>query len=94
MGSYEKAYQRSMEDPKGFWLQAAELIDWTTAPSVALDVSNSPFYRWSPTGSSARARTPWTGTSVRAKSSAWRWPGWGSARATESSFTYRWFPRP
>jgi propionyl-CoA synthetase len=50
VGSYEKAYQRSLEDPEAFWLRAAELIDWTTAPSVALDSGTPPFYRWFPDG--------------------------------------------
>jgi len=50
VGRYKQAYTRSLADPEGFWLEAAELIDWTAPPSVALDASNPPFYRWYPDG--------------------------------------------
>src|ERR1700722_629767 len=50
VGRYKQAYTRSLADPEGFWLEAAELIDWTVPPSVALDASNPPFYRWYPDG--------------------------------------------
>ena len=50
MSSYEQAYRRSLADPAGFWLEAAGLIDWTVPPSVAVDASNPPFYRWYPDG--------------------------------------------
>ena len=49
-GRYKQAYKRSLADPQGFWLEAAGLIDWTVPPSVALDASNPPFYRWYPDG--------------------------------------------
>ncbi|MEM6422531.1 MAG: AMP-binding protein, partial [Pseudomonadota bacterium] len=32
--------------PEGFWMSAAEAVDWTKKPSRALDDSAAPFYRW------------------------------------------------
>ncbi|MGC7096984.1 propionyl-CoA synthetase [Amycolatopsis lurida] len=50
MAQYAETYQRSMTDPEGFWLAAAEGIDWTKQPSRALDDSAAPLYRWFPDG--------------------------------------------
>jgi propionyl-CoA synthetase len=50
MGAYADAYSRSMKDPAGFWLDAAKAIDWERKPTVALDDSNPPFYKWFPDG--------------------------------------------
>ncbi|MEU7433465.1 propionyl-CoA synthetase [Streptomyces sioyaensis] len=47
---YAAGYRRSLEDPEGFWLDAARAIDWTVAPSRALDESAAPLYRWFPDG--------------------------------------------
>ncbi len=47
---YAESYQRSLEDPEGFWLEAARAIDWTRPSTRALDASNAPFYRWFPDG--------------------------------------------
>ncbi len=47
---YAESYQRSLEDPEGFWLEAAQAIDWSRPPSRALDASRAPFYRWFPDG--------------------------------------------
>jgi propionyl-CoA synthetase len=47
---YAESYQRSLEDPEGFWLEAARAIDWTRPPTQALDASKAPFYRWFPDG--------------------------------------------
>ena len=44
--SYEEIYARSMEDPEGFWGEAAKEIDWTKTWDRVLDDSNKPFYRW------------------------------------------------
>ena len=44
--AYEDAYQKSLEDPEGFWGAAAEEIDWTRKWDKVLDDSNLPFYRW------------------------------------------------
>src|ERR1700761_3479747 len=46
MGRYEDAFRRSLEDPAGFWAEAASAIDWYTKPERILDDSNPPFYRW------------------------------------------------
>jgi len=45
-GSYARAHHRSIEDPEGFWGEAALGIDWITQPRKVLDDSNPPFYRW------------------------------------------------
>ncbi|WP_342022036.1 acetate--CoA ligase [Arthrobacter citreus] len=49
-GGYAQAYARSVEDPEGFWLEAAALVDWDTPPRQALDDSAAPLYRWFPDG--------------------------------------------
>ncbi|MFI6582307.1 propionyl-CoA synthetase [Embleya sp. NPDC050493] len=49
-GAYERAHRRSLEDPDGFWLEAAAAIDWVTPPTRALDDSAAPLYRWFPDG--------------------------------------------
>ncbi|WP_115931532.1 AMP-binding protein [Citricoccus nitrophenolicus] len=46
--SYESIYRRSIEDPEGFWLEAAGAIDWTEPPTRALDDAEAPIYRWFP----------------------------------------------
>ncbi len=50
MGTYEDTLRASVDDPEAFWLDAAEAIDWYSAPTRALDRSNPPFYRWFPDG--------------------------------------------
>jgi len=47
---HAETYQRSLEDPEGFWLEAAQAIEWTRPPTRALDASKAPFYRWFPDG--------------------------------------------
>ncbi len=47
---YRALHRRSLEDREGFWLEQAQAIDWTRAPSRALDDSRAPFYRWFPDG--------------------------------------------
>ncbi|MEK9752979.1 MAG: AMP-binding protein, partial [Rhodospirillaceae bacterium] len=44
--TYDVAYKRSMEDPEGFWADAAREIDWTKPWTKVLDDSKAPFYRW------------------------------------------------
>jgi len=46
MGRYAEEFRRSVTDPDSFWGEAAGAIDWDRAPSVILDSSNPPFYRW------------------------------------------------
>ena len=43
---YREVYDSWKQDPEGFWMQAAQDIDWTTPPSKALEDSNAPFYEW------------------------------------------------
>jgi propionyl-CoA synthetase len=51
MGRYREAYRRSLDDPEGFWGEAARLIDWDRPFEQVLDRSNPPFYRWFAGGS-------------------------------------------
>jgi propionyl-CoA synthetase len=44
--SYQQTYTRSMQDPEGFWADAAAGIDWYKPWDKVLDDSNKPFYRW------------------------------------------------
>jgi len=43
---YELAFQRSINDPVGFWGEAAECCHWYKKWDKVLDDSNKPFYRW------------------------------------------------
>jgi propionyl-CoA synthetase len=45
---YDEAYARSMQDPEGFWAEAAREISWTRPWTRVLDASRAPFYRWFP----------------------------------------------
>ena len=45
-GRYEEAFSRSINDPEGFWGEAAEAIHWYKKWDKVLDDSNKPFYRW------------------------------------------------
>ena len=38
-GTYARAHRRSIEDPEGFWGEAARGIDWITEPKKVLDDS-------------------------------------------------------
>jgi propionyl-CoA synthetase len=44
--SYQEVYSRSMQDPAGFWAEAASAIDWYKPYDKVLDDSAKPFYRW------------------------------------------------
>jgi propionyl-CoA synthetase len=46
--SYAEQYQQSLTDPDAFWLAAAAGISWIHKPSVVLDSSAAPLYRWFP----------------------------------------------
>ncbi|MGI8607304.1 MAG: AMP-binding protein, partial [Gaiellaceae bacterium] len=50
MGAIESIYGRSLQDPEGFWREAAAAIDWEMKPDRILDDSRSPFNRWFPDG--------------------------------------------
>ncbi len=48
MGALEDTYRRSLDDPEGFWAEAAMAIDWGAEPDRILDDSRSSFTRWFP----------------------------------------------
>jgi propionyl-CoA synthetase len=50
LATYRALHRRSLTDREGFWLEAAEAVDWTRRPTLALDDSRPPFYRWFPDG--------------------------------------------
>src|SRR5437764_1034814 len=56
MGSLDEAHRRSIEDPEGFWGEAAGAIDWVEPWRRVLDDSRAPFYRWFTGG---RLNTGW-----------------------------------
>ena len=43
---YTSVYQRALDDPDGFWAEAAEDIHWDKRWDRVLDDSRPPFYRW------------------------------------------------
>src|SRR5512133_1238067 len=45
-GALEEAFSRSLEDPAGFWGEAAEAVYWHKKWDKVLDASRQPFYRW------------------------------------------------
>jgi propionyl-CoA synthetase len=44
--SYEELYNRSLDDPEGFWAEAAEDVHWYKKWDKVLDTSRKPFYQW------------------------------------------------
>ncbi|MDP7667584.1 MAG: propionyl-CoA synthetase [Rhodospirillales bacterium] len=44
--AYEQARARALNDPEGFWAEAAEDVHWYKRWDKVLDDSNPPFYRW------------------------------------------------
>jgi len=44
--AYEDTYRRSLQDPEGFWAEAAGDVDWIKPWDKVLDDSDKPFYRW------------------------------------------------
>ncbi|HLT02255.1 MAG TPA: AMP-binding protein, partial [Geminicoccaceae bacterium] len=45
-GSYDEIYARSLNDPEGFWAEAAEALVWDRRWERVLDDARPPFYRW------------------------------------------------
>ena len=43
---YKDVYESWQSDPEGFWMEAAEGIDWIKKPTRALDDTNAPLYEW------------------------------------------------
>jgi len=46
VGKYQDQFSKSIQDPKGFWAEAAEAIVWHKKWDTVLDDTNPPFYRW------------------------------------------------
>jgi propionyl-CoA synthetase len=46
MGRYAEAFNNSLADPEAFWGEAARDIEWYQTPTIVLDSSNPPIYRW------------------------------------------------
>ncbi len=45
-GRYQTLFDRSLEDPEGFWAEAAEGVHWHRKWDKVLDDTAKPFYRW------------------------------------------------
>ena len=43
---YADIYERAKRDPDGFWMEAADGIDWVTQHSKALFADQAPLYEW------------------------------------------------
>ena len=50
MGTYAEVRDQALDDREGFWLGECARIDWIEPPSIALDSSAAPLYRWFPDG--------------------------------------------
>ena len=48
--SYQNEYDQSIQDPQGFWLDKANLIDWVQKPQVGLADDMNGIERWYPDG--------------------------------------------
>jgi propionyl-CoA synthetase len=46
VAEYADVFRASLANPDRFWLEAAELIDWTVRPSKALDETAAPLVSW------------------------------------------------
>ncbi|MEE3626919.1 propionyl-CoA synthetase [Nitrospirillum sp. BR 11752] len=45
-GRYAELYNWSLDDPEGFWAEAAQAIDWIRPWDQVLDDSRAPLFRW------------------------------------------------
>ena len=43
---YDEVHRYSLDDPRGFWAAAADVIHWHKKWDTVLDESRPPFYRW------------------------------------------------
>lgn len=48
--SYQREYAQSIQDPQGFWLNKADLIDWVQTPQVGVAQDMNGIERWYPDG--------------------------------------------
>lgn len=46
MVTYRSVWERSIEEPESFWAEAAKGVDWYVEPTVILDDSEAPIYKW------------------------------------------------
>ncbi|MEX0322596.1 MAG: acetate--CoA ligase [Puniceicoccaceae bacterium] len=46
MEAYRELHKRSLDDPEGFWAEAAESLHWFKKWNQVLDDSDAPFYKW------------------------------------------------
>ena len=46
MARYDDVYRRSIDDPVGFWSEAAGLVDWIEAPTSVLTTLDAHHHRW------------------------------------------------
>lgn len=46
MDAYRALYERSIQDPEGFWAEAAEDLHWFKKWDTVLDESEAPFFKW------------------------------------------------
>ena len=44
--SYLEVYRRSLDDPEGFWAEAAAGLAWSKPWERVLDATDAPFYEW------------------------------------------------
>jgi len=44
--TYREVYRAARDDPDGFWMRAAEGVDWAVPPTKALFDDNAPLYEW------------------------------------------------
>jgi propionyl-CoA synthetase len=44
--TYAATYAAWQNDPEGFWMQAADAIDWVRRPTYALNTSRAPLFEW------------------------------------------------
>src|SRR3954470_7082251 len=44
--AYKTVYRRWLENPEGFWAEAAESVHWYKKWEQVLDASRAPFYKW------------------------------------------------
>ncbi|TDW29243.1 AMP-binding protein [Cryobacterium psychrophilum] len=49
-GSYQHTWQRSINSPEDFWLEAADGIEWNTRPRAALEQRSPTDWSWFPGG--------------------------------------------
>src|SRR3954464_8241637 len=47
---YDDFYRRSLDDPEGFWLEAAEALDWSVPATRAFEQLSPLTFTWFPGG--------------------------------------------